>query len=158
MSELNRTVQWDQLCGNFPTGQDLQDPYTKLSFNLVQEEYNDELIPFYEEGNVTEVLDAIGDSFKVLSQLAYSLSVHPDDILKEVNDSNFSKFCYSEEDAKQSVENYATDNRYHSVHYELKDDVYVILGFKNNQNPETDKPKVLKGINFVEPDFTKFIK
>lgn len=158
MSELKRTTEWDAICGNFPTGQLLDDPYTKLSYNLVKEEVEGELFPSYEEGNVTEVLDAIGDSFKVLSQLAYSLSVEPEDILKEVNDSNFSKFCYDEDDAIVSVKSYENDDRYINVHYKLVGDVYVILGHKINQNPETDKPKVLKGIHFSEPNFEKFLK
>ncbi len=158
MSEFKRATEWDKMCGNVPTTQDLTDMYTQRSMDLVKEEYDDELIPYYEEGNVKEVLDAIGDSFKVLSQLAYSLQVDPEELFKEVNDSNYSKFCDTLEDAKKSVESYDDDTRYHSVYYELVGSQYVIFGYKHGEVAGEVQPKVLKGIHYREPDIQKFVK
>lgn len=158
MSEFKRATQWDKVCGNHPTTQDLNDLYTVRSMDLVCEEYNDELIPYYSEGNIVEVLDAIGDSFKVLSQLSYSLMVDPEELFKEVNDSNYSKFCYNEEDAIESVRSYDSSDKYHSVYFDKIDDLYVIFGYKVGDDPRTTKPKVLKGIHFREPDIKKFLR
>lgn len=158
MSEFKRATEWDKMCGNVPTTQDLTDRYTQRSMDLVKEEYNTELLPYYEQGNLKEVLDAIGDSFKVLSQLAYSLQVDPEEIFKEVNDSNYSKFCDTLEDAKKSVESYDNDTRYHSVYYELVGDQYVIFGYKDGEVAGEVQPKVLKGIHYREPDIQKFVK
>lgn len=158
MSEFKRAVDWDKMCGNVPTTQDLNDMYTQRSMDLVKEEYFDELVPYYEEGNIKEVLDAIGDSFKVLSQLAYSLQVDPEEIFKEVNDSNYSKFCSYFEDAEASVRAYDDNEKYHSVYHELVGDHYVIFGYKNGDVPGEVKPKVLKGIHYRDPNIGKFVK
>lgn len=158
MSEFKRATEWDAMAGNIPTTQDLNDIFTQRSIDLVKEEYETELLPFYDEGNLIEVLDAIGDSFKVLSQLAYSLQVDPEELFKEVNDSNYSKFCYNEEDAIKSVEQYNSDERYHSVHYELINGLYAIFGYKVGEDTATSKAKVLKGIHYRKPDIEKFIK
>lgn len=158
MSEFKRAVEWDAICGNHPTEQSLDDLYTKLSISLVTEEYRDELIPAIDENDMVEVVDAIGDLFKVLSQLSYSLTIDPEKVFKEVNDSNYSKFCYKESDAVASVERYAHDNRYHGVYYEKIDDLYVIFGYKEGEDPETTKAKVLKGIHYQSPDIQQFIR
>ncbi len=158
MSEFKRAVDWDRMCGNVPTEQSLSNRYTQRSMDLVKEEYTDELIPCYEQGDMVEVLDAIGDSFKVLSQLSYSLQVDPEDIFKEINDSNYSKFCETVEDAQASVDAYENDDRYHSVFYELVEGQYVIFGYKTGEVVGQVQPKVLKGIHYTPPNIKKFIK
>lgn len=158
MSEFKRAIEWDMICGNYPTGQELTDDFTKLAFSLVVEEYEDELKPYFLDGNLIEVFDAIGDMLKVLSQLAYSLEVNPEELFRVVNDSNYTKFCYNEDDAIASVKSYENDERYHSVYYDEIDGTYVIFGYKTGMVPGVDKPKVLKGIHFQEPNISQFVK
>lgn len=158
MSEFKRAINWDMICGNYPNGQDLNDDFTKLAFSLVAEEYEDELKPCYLDGDLVNVFDAIGDLFKVLSQLSYSLEVDPEEIFRVVNDSNYTKFCYNEDDAISSVKSYENDERYHSVYYDVIGDTYVIFGYKEGMVAGVDKPKVLKGIHYQEPNISQFVK
>lgn len=159
MTELRRAQQWDEIAGNFPSEtQDLGDPYVTLSFDLVREEWF-ELNDGMADNDVKEALDACGDLLKVVSQLCYSLDVDAESLLHEVNNSNFSKFCTTEEDAKKSVHSYFNDERYHNVFYKKVGSVYVIFGYKVGQvADEATKPKVLKGIHYREPFLSPFIK
>ena len=55
MSELLRCIEWDKTAGNSPAQtQDLNDPYVKLSIDLVKEEVNGEgeLLDSYDKGNL----------------------------------------------------------------------------------------------------------
>lgn len=161
MSELLRCIEWDKTAGNSPAQtQDLNDPYVKLSIDLVKEEVNGEgeLLDSYDKGNLKGVIDGIADVFKVLAQLCFSLDIDPELLIKEVNDSNFSKFCTTKEQALESVYSYNDDDRYEGVFAELVGDYYIIKGWKVGQNHFADKPKILKAYDYVEFDAEKFIK
>lgn len=161
MSELLRAVNWDKTAGNFSSKtQDLNDPYVRLSVNLVDEEVNGigELLDSFRKGDVKGTLDGCADALKVVCQLVYSLDVCPEELLREINISNFSKFCYTREDAERSVMKYECSEDYKGVFYEVVNGHYVIKGFKLSQNVLTDTPKVLKGVNYREPDLSRFIK
>lgn len=158
MSELKRAVEWDMTCGITPSKeQDLKAPIVQLGKDLVDEEYK-ELQEGHAATDLTEVLDALGDVLKVVSFHCVALNVDPEELLKEVNDSNFSKFCYYLDDAEASVAKYKDSGDYKHVHYVKVDNTYIIKGWKIHQDPEVDTPKVLKGIHFVKPDLSKFIK
>ena len=49
MSEFKRATEWDKMCGNVPTTQDLTDMYTQRSMDLVKEEYDDVYDWFFDE-------------------------------------------------------------------------------------------------------------
>lgn len=160
MSEMLRSIEWDKTGGNSPVkSQDLSHPYVKLSIDLVNEEVNGagELLGSYAKGDLKGVIDGIGDSLKVLCQLCFALNISPEELLKEVNDSNFSKFCLTEEQAIKSVESYWNDIRYINVHYLQVGEYYIIKGWKIGQNPDTDTPKILKAHDYKEFDASKFI-
>lgn len=154
MSEMIRATKWDALAGNMPVGtQDLKHPYIRLSADLIDEEVNgkNELLWSYYEGDVLGLVDGIGDTLKVVCQMCFALGVNPEAVLKAVNDSNYSKFCTSEEDAIQSVMKYSDDTRYKNVFYEHVGDYFVIKGWKVEQNVNADMPKILKGVRYHEP-------
>ena len=83
------------------------------------------------------------------------LGVHPNDVLKEINESNLSKFCYNRADADASVDAYAGSDVYEDVHWEVVDDAYVIKGHKIGV--DSSNYKILKGIHFRKPDLTKLV-
>ena len=160
MTTIQNSMLWDVLAGSVPVySQDLQDPYVQLSVKLVEEEVNGEgeLLDSYNKGNLEGVLDGLGDTLKVVSQLCFALAVDPENILTEVNRSNFSKFCATEEEAEESVESYRNSLRYKGVHYVQNAGLYIIKGWYIEQDEEVDAPKVLKGIKFFEPNMKQFI-
>ena len=161
MSEMIRATQWDALAGNKPVeDQDLRHPYICLSADLIDEEVNGngELLWSYYKGDILGVIDGLGDSLKVVCQMCFALGVNPEEVLKAVNDSNYSKFCTNEEDAIASVIAYKDDERYRDVFYEQVGDYFVIKGWKSEQNVNADMPKILKGIHYFEPKLEVFIK
>lgn len=157
-----RSIEWDKMAGNVPSAtQDLNDPYVNLSMDLVNEEVNNvgELLDSYQRKDLEGVVDGLGDVLKVVCQACYSLGINPDELLQEINDSNYSKFCKDEECAIKSVMAYFDDPRYYNVFYRKVGDVYVIFGYKAGQvGDKATEPKVLKGIHYREPDVKKFIK
>ena len=90
-----------------------------------------------------------------LIYLTYSLGsvlhMNLNDSFDIVHHSNMTKLCKTEEEAKETVEHYkANDTRYDSPNYRKSDlgDYYVVF------NESTGK--VLKCINYVPADFSKF--
>ena len=161
MSEMLRSIEWDKTAGSVPVeAQDLSHPYVQLSASLIDEEVNGEgeLLDSFYKGDLVGVVDGLGDVLKVVCQMCYALDINPEELLKEINDSNFSKFCTKELDAAISVAAYNRGNRYKDVFYEKVDDLWVIRGWKVDQDVNTATPKVLKGINYREPDLQRFIK
>lgn len=156
--ELQRAIEWDKLAGNKPLASPADNMFTSyyaLSLDLIKEEYH-ELLDADDELDLTGVVDAIGDMLKVVSQLAYSLNLNPALILEAVNDSNYSKFDKTEEDAIISVQSYKDDGRYKNVFYEEINGLFVIKGWKVNAEPSS-KPKVLKSHKYVEPNWSEVL-
>lgn len=165
MSEMTRSTEWDAAAGNNPVlSQNLKHPYIKLSIDLVDEEVNGdgELLDSYTKGDLAGVIDGVGDTLKVVCQLCYALGIDPEELLKEVNDSNFSKFCTTSKQAIDSIKAYDNDQRYFSVYADKvwkggNVEYFVIKGWKAGQDPKTDHPKILKAHDYKEFDATKFI-
>jgi len=123
MSELQRTHQWNIVSGN-EFKEDTELFY--LYWDLIKEEFNELL----EAKTREEVLDALGDLYVVVTGELHSMKVNAGDLLKRINDSNFSKFDTTEADAKISVAAYENDERYENIHYEKVGGYYVIRGDK----------------------------
>lgn len=165
VDELLRSTEWDRMAGNTPVST-LQHPYTILSAELIDEEVNGkgELLDSFRNGDMKGVLDGLGDTLKVTAQMCYALGVSPVELLKEVNDSNFSKFCDSEQEAIDTVEWYKeNDTRYRDVHYVQRYGVgsnnepytkWIILGYPIGSLSTT--PKVLKNKNYKELDLSRW--
>jgi hypothetical protein len=79
----------------------------------------------------------------------------PEAVLKIVNDSNFSKFCNSAEEAKASVRAYMGKKRYKKVNYKKVGAYRIVFGDDVVNNT---KAKTLKSIHFKEPCFLDMIK
>ena len=79
----------------------------------------------------------------------------PEEILKEVNDSNFSKFCKTIEEARASVRIYTAKDRYNKVKYKRTDKFWHLYG---NDKLTGAVGKTLKGIHFREPNFIPIIE
>ena|SRR5690554_1413830 len=149
---MNDVVKFNETSGNTIEKRPLDHPLVKLYLNLIDEELNgeNELLDSYRKGDVKGVGDGAADLIVVTAGLMLALGWHPNELMKEVNASNLSKFCTSESDARLSVQRYAEDTRYFDVHYKQVGNLFVILG-KKTDNPD-GAFKILKGINFFEPE------
>ena len=140
MSEINRVHQWNIVAGNE------HKPDTELFclyLDLIKEEYEELLSAEDREDH----LDAAGDLYVVITGMLHSMGVNGEELLKRINDSNFSKFATTEEEAKKSVLRYMDDLRYENVSYKKVGGYYVIRGDKVNGG----KNKILKSYKFKEP-------
>lgn len=87
--------------------------------------------------------------FKVYN-MAFMCGVELDEAFSIVHESNMSKVCTSEEEAKKTVEHYKlNDPRYDSPNYRKSENYWVIF------NESTGK--ILKSINYNPADFSKLI-
>jgi predicted HAD superfamily Cof-like phosphohydrolase len=105
------------------------------------------------EGDLNELRDACADLRVVLGNLIHftGISKQFNEDFSEVMDSNFSKFCLTEEQANKSVEAYENGNHPNKFGnviecYHEKVGEYWIIKRKGDN-------KVLKSIGFKEPNF-----
>lgn len=100
----------------------------------------------------------------VIKQLAKCMGFNILDCFKIVHKSNMTKLCYSEEEASLTINKYkklfleTNDPKYKfptSKIVDLKKNIWMV----SNKDPSTGSEcaKVLKSINFKEPDFSKII-
>lgn len=103
-----------------------------------------------EKGDIVEVLDALCDITYVSLGNGAMLHGLKDKILPayaEVQASNMSKACSTEEEAKKTVE-VRSKEQGEDCHYEKVDDKYVVY--------RTRDLKVMKSINYFKPDLKQF--
>ena len=86
-----------------------------------------------------------------------ALGINMDVAYNIVHDSNMSKICNTEEEAKQTVEHISNN-------YELGDSPYEFPAYKKTEDGKryivynASDSKILKSINFKLPDFTELLK
>jgi hypothetical protein len=117
--------------------------------NFIQEEL-DELKEAIEENDIVGVFDAILDITYVglgNGALVFGLKDKMLDGYAEVQASNLSKVCKTEEEAKQTVE-VRSKEQGEPCHYEHVGDNYIVY--------RTRDMKVMKSINYFKPDLKKF--
>lgn len=108
-----------------------------------------------EEGDLDELRDACADMRVVMGNLIHFAGIKDqfNEDFNEVMDSNFSKFCKTEQEAKDSVEAYilgSHPNKMGSVidcYYEKVGEYWILKRKKDK--------KVMKSIGFVEPNLSK---
>lgn len=144
---LSRIEKFNTIAGFPRKKRDLDDSAVVSAVSFVTEEY-DEFIDEFKNRGLLKTLDGLGDTVVTAIGVIHRLGFDSNEIMDIINSSNESKFCYNEKDAKKSVEQYQNDPRYTGVYYKLVDGVYVIMG----KVVKTGKDKILKGINFKEPD------
>tara|TARA_B100002019_G_scaffold34351_1_gene28403 strand:- start:1300 stop:1776 length:477 start_codon:yes stop_codon:yes gene_type:complete len=103
-----------------------------------------------EKGDIVEVLDALCDITYVSLGNGAMLHGLKDKILPayaEVQASNMSKACSTEDEAKKTVE-IRSKEQGEDCHYEKVDDKYVVYRSRDK--------KVMKSINYFKPDLKQF--
>lgn len=80
------------------------------------------------------------------------MGIHPAKSFDIVHKSNMSKLCSSEEEAILTVKSYEKDNRYSSPAYRESNMKGKWIVYNN-----TEKPKILKNINYIAADFTELL-
>ena len=120
-------------------------------YNFILEEL-EEYKHACETGNIVEVLDALCDITYVSLGNGAMLHGLKDKVwpaYQEVQASNLSKACTSEEDAQATVEARSKEQG-EPCHYEKVGSYYIVY--------RTRDKKVMKNINYFRPDLTKFLK
>lgn len=77
----------------------------ELRMNLIKEEW-EELNEAVTQKDIVETVDALADILYVVYGMGASIGVNLDEAFKLVHESNMSKLCKTEEEAKQTVEWY----------------------------------------------------
>tara|TARA_B100000900_G_scaffold412609_1_gene434762 strand:- start:371 stop:970 length:600 start_codon:yes stop_codon:yes gene_type:complete len=104
-----------------------------------------------ETGNIVEVLDALCDIAYVSLGNGTMLHGLKDQIwpaYQEVQASNMSKACSSEEEAQETVRVRAEEQK-EACHYEKVEDYYIVY--------RTRDRKVMKNINYFRPNLKQFL-
>ena len=103
-----------------------------------------------ETGDIVEILDALCDIAYVSignGAMLHGLKDKLWDAYQEVQASNMSKACISEEEAQQTVEKRSQEQG-EPCHYEKVGEYYIVY--------RTRDKKVMKNINYFRPDLKKF--
>ena len=119
--------------------------------NFIQEEL-DELKQAVEEDDIVGVFDAILDITYVglgNGALVFGLKDKIEDGYAEVQASNLSKVCKTEEEALETVR-VRTIHQGERCHFEKVGEYYIVY--------RTRDMKVMKSINYFKPDLKKFFK
>ena len=118
--------------------------------SLVNEEVQ-ELNEAVKNKDFKETIDALSDILYVVYGFYTAIGIDADKAFELVHKSNMSKLCISEEEAKDTVKSYETDERYDSPDYRLSDDGkhYVVY------NKSTSK--ILKSINYKPVSFDSIL-
>ena len=153
MNVFKEIQTFNEVAGFLQERRPLDDETVVFQMSLIDEEY-EELAKAFQENDETEVLDALSDLIVVAAGAMHRMGVNPQEAMEVVCTSNNSKFCYTEEEARKSVEAYREDERYLDVHSQYIGDRYVIFGRKGENEPF----KILKGINSHKPNFNKLLK
>jgi predicted HAD superfamily Cof-like phosphohydrolase len=119
--------------------------------NFIQEEL-DELKQAVEEDDIVGILDAILDITYVglgNGALVFGLKDKIEEGYAEVQASNLSKVCKTEEEARLTVIKRSMEQN-EPCHYEKIGDNYIVY--------RTRDSKVMKSINYFKPNLKKFFK
>jgi predicted HAD superfamily Cof-like phosphohydrolase len=120
-------------------------------YNFILEEL-EEYKHACETGNIVEVLDALCDITYVSLGNGAMLHGIKDKIwpaYQEVQASNLSKACISEEEAQETVRVRSAEQK-EPCHYEQVGKYYIVY--------RTRDKKVMKNVNYFRPDLSKFFK
>jgi len=154
MSNFRKVIEFNEIFGVKKSGSPRiydEDPdLIKLRMSLITEEYK-ELVEAVKNKDKCETVDALADLLYVIYGMGHALNVDLDHYFNEVHESNMSKLCISEEEAKKTVKKYKEDyenkrSPYESVRYEKIDENRWKIYNKNTG-------KVLKNINYKAVNF-----
>lgn len=120
--------------------------------SLIREEVS-ELEDAVKAHDLTETRDALADILYVVYGMAFRLGINADEDFKQVHESNMSKFCATEEEAIQTVDNYKAlyehgKSPYPSPAYRYEKDTSKWVVFEQTTG------KILKNINYKAVDLS----
>jgi hypothetical protein len=118
-------------------------------YNFILEEL-EEYKEACEKGDIVEVLDALCDITYVSlgnGVMLHGLKDKFNDAYAEVQASNMSKACTTEEEAVETVK-VRSEQQGEDCHYEKVGDFYIVY--------RTRDRKVMKSVNYFKPDLKKF--
>ena len=128
----------------------------KLRVDLIKEEFN-ELQKAVEEKDMIESADALADILYVVYGMMAVMGINGDVAMGLVHDSNMSKICQTEQEAKETVEWYRKEfaegrQPYDSPTYRQSDDGARWVVFNESSG------KILKSIKYFPVDLSVMLK
>jgi predicted HAD superfamily Cof-like phosphohydrolase len=151
MTGIEKIKNWRSCFGlpNRETPQVTSKEEATLALRLIEEETKELEMSLFSVGQYDPELDQIADSladlFFVVTQGCMIHGLDPEMLIDRVYKSNMSKVCHTEQEAVDSVKAY-TDKEISTYYTQLPDGKFIIKRTVDN--------KVLKGINFFEPDWS----
>ena len=125
-------------------------PLIESKMALIREEMR-ELEDAVKNKDLVETVDALTDILYVVYGMGYGLNINLDAAFKIVHESNMSKMCLNEEDAKDTVEWYLqNDTRYATPTYRVNAAGNYVVYDENTK-------KILKSIDYIAADLKDLI-
>ena len=156
-TNFEKVVDWNKTFGISTSDKPTLDifkndpKFVEYRMSLIREEVK-ELEEAVKNGDMVETIDGLSDILVVVYGMAASLGINVNGTMHLVNDSNMSKSCVSEEEAKQTVEWYKLNEpRYDSPSYRKAENGNYWIVFNQSTN------KILKSINCKLVDFKGYI-
>jgi len=138
---IQKILDWCKLAGIPQNGDDAQ---FNLWINLMKEEL-EETIAATEDNNPEGILDGLADLIWVTCNWAHMNNLDLISMLKKVEESNYSKFCTSLDEAVQTVEAYENGTHWDKLdvkvkcYFDIVGDYYIV---------KRKDGKILKSINY----------
>ena len=124
----------------------------RYRLSLVKEEF-EELVDAVENKDFVETIDGLADLLFVTYGFFSSIGIDADKAYDIVSESNMSKLCKTEEEAKKTVEFYLKENpqRYDSPSYRRSDDNINWVVYNKSTM------KILKSYKYTPANFTNIM-
>jgi predicted HAD superfamily Cof-like phosphohydrolase len=153
MQQLLQVNEFMTVMGQeMPTAPCIPSPNTiALRHELIREE-NYELKHAAETNDIVEVADALCDSLYVVLGAFTAYGFKPElveELFNEVQRSNMSKVCHSHEEAYDTMVSYQKQDIITHINDSLDNGLFTVVRASDN--------KVLKSINWSEPDLTSIL-
>ena len=138
---IQKILDWCKLAGIPQNGDDTQ---FNLWINLMKEEL-EETTAATEDNNPEGILDGLADLIWVTCNWAHMNNLDLVSMLKKVEESNYSKFCTSLDEAVQTVEAYENGTHWDKLdvkvkcYFDIVGDYYIV---------KRKDGKILKSINY----------
>ena len=135
-----------------PSSPEMMSGEQKILYTKITKEETDELFDAIDADNFTEICDGLFDSLWCITQLAMMYGININELLYAGFNSNMSKFCRTRQEAIDTVIAYELGNHPNKMgeqidtKFEQVGELYIVR--RNSDN------KVMKSINFKEPDFS----
>lgn len=158
---INRVANWTRI-GGLPT---FKKP--TIPSSTIQGQHYEHIVEEVEElrtainrdvQDLKEIADSVGDILWVALRFCMIHGIDVNYVITRIYESNMSKFCHSKEEAEATVTAYAEGTHPDKMgvkieaHYITMDnDRYFVV-------KRTSDNKVLKSINYVEPDFSELLE